>query len=59
MSTATFEPLSTAGDSTVLTLTAAAGAPQAFANVEITGAGGGLTRSTTIFLFVDGVPALQ
>ena len=57
--TATFEPLSTAGNSTVLTLTAAASTLQAFANVEITGAGGGLMRGTTIFLFVDGVPALQ
>jgi hypothetical protein len=57
--TATFAPLSTAGDSTVLTLAAAPGALQAFANVEITGAGGGLTRSTTVFLFVDDVAAAQ
>jgi hypothetical protein len=53
--TATFEPVSTTGDATVLTLTAAPGTPQAFVSVDVTGAGGGLTRAATIFLFVNGV----
>jgi uncharacterized membrane protein len=54
--TATFNPGSTTGNSTVVTFTAAATAALGPAPVTVSGTGGGLTRSTTIALTVNAAP---
>jgi uncharacterized membrane protein len=51
--TATFNPASATGTSSVLTLTASGAATLGAATVTITGTGGGLTRMTTISLTVN------
>jgi hypothetical protein len=51
--TATFNPISTTGTSTVVTLAASATATTGAATVTVTGTGGGLTRTTTINLTVS------
>src|SRR5215510_1048168 len=50
--TATFNPASTTGGSSTLTLAASSTATTGTASVTISGAGGGLTRSTTLALTV-------
>jgi uncharacterized protein DUF1800/purple acid phosphatase-like protein len=50
--TATFSPASTTGGGSALTLAASSTAATGTANVTISGAGGGLTRSTTFVLTV-------
>ncbi len=52
--TATFNPASTTGTSSTLTLTASSAATLGMTTVTITGTGGGLTRTTTITLAVSG-----
>ena len=54
--TAAFNPASTAGNSTVVTFTAAATAALGPATITVTGTGGGLTRTTTIALTVNAAP---
>ena len=54
--TATFSPASVTGASSVLTLTASSTAATSMMNVTITGAGGGLTRATTLMLTVNAPP---
>jgi hypothetical protein len=54
--TATFAPPTTTGSEATLTLVAAAGAAVGPATVVVTGTGGGLTRSTSIAIFVDAPP---
>src|SRR5215468_2855793 len=51
--TATFNPASATGTSSVLTLTASSAATVGAATVTVTGAGGGLTRTATISLTVN------
>ena len=57
--TATFNPASTTGNSTVVTFTAAATAALGPATVTVTGTGGGLTRTTTIALTVTPAPTFS
>jgi phosphoheptose isomerase len=52
--TATFNPASTTGGSVALTLAASSAAPTGITSVTLNGAGGGLTRSTTLILTVNG-----
>ncbi len=52
--TASFNPASTTGNSSSLTLTASSAATLGSATVTITGTGGGLTRATTVALTVTG-----
>jgi uncharacterized membrane protein len=54
--TATFNPASTTGTTSVVTFTAAANAAPGTATVTVTGTGGGLTRTTTIALTVAAAP---
>jgi endo-1,4-beta-xylanase len=54
--TAAFNPASTTGNSSVLTLTASATATLGPATVTVTGTGGGLTRTTSIALTVAAAP---
>ena len=54
--TATFQPASTTGNSSVLTLTASATATLGPATVTVTGTGGGLTRTTQVALTVASAP---
>jgi xyloglucan-specific exo-beta-1,4-glucanase len=51
--TASFNPTSATGNSSVLTLTASSTATLGAATVTVTGTGGGLTRTTTINLTVN------
>ena len=57
--TATFNPASTTGNSTVVTFTAAATAALGPATVTVTGTGGGLTRTTAIALTVIPAPTFS
>jgi phosphoheptose isomerase len=50
---ATFNPTSTTGTSSVLTLAASSAAATGMTSVTITGSGGGLTRSITVFLTIN------
>jgi hypothetical protein len=50
--TASFNPLSTTGTTSVLTLSASPTAAAGTANVTVTGTGGGLTRTTSVALTV-------
>jgi hypothetical protein len=52
--TATFNPPSTTGASSTLTLAASSAATTGTVNVTVSGTGGGLTRSTTLSLTVNG-----
>ena len=54
--TATFNPASTTGGSSTLTLAASSTAATGTVNVTINGAGGGLSRSTTLSLTVNSPP---
>jgi uncharacterized membrane protein len=54
--TATFNPISTTGNSSTVTFTASATATLGPATVTITGTGGGLARTTTIALTVNAAP---
>ncbi len=54
--TATFNPPSTTGGSSTLTLTASSTASTGMTNVTINGSGGGLTRSATLILTVNAPP---
>ncbi|MBO0857162.1 MAG: glycoside hydrolase family 9 protein [Chloracidobacterium sp.] len=54
--TASFNPASATGNSSVLTLAASSAATTTSATIMITGAGGGLTRSVPISLSVNGPP---
>jgi endoglucanase len=51
--TASFNPISTTGSGTVLTLAASGTATTGPATITVTGSGGGLTRTTTIALTVN------
>jgi hypothetical protein len=55
--TATFNPASTTGGSSALTLAASSAAATGAFNVTINGSGGGLSRSTTLRLTVNTAPA--
>jgi endoglucanase len=52
--TASVNPPSTTGNSSVLTITVPSGTPSSSSTVVITGTGGGLTRTTTLALTVTG-----
>jgi endo-1,4-beta-xylanase len=52
--TAAFNPASTTGTSSALTLTVSSAATAGMTSITITGAGGGLTRTTTVILTVAG-----
>jgi uncharacterized membrane protein len=52
--TATFNPPSTTGASSALTLAASSAATTGTVNVTVSGTGGGLTRSATLSLMVNG-----
>jgi hypothetical protein len=54
--TATFNPTSTTGGSSALTLAASSTAATGMTSVTINGSGGGLTRSTTLILTVNAPP---
>jgi uncharacterized membrane protein len=54
--TATFNPASTTGGSSTLTLAASSTAATGTVNVTINGSGGGLSRSTTLSLTVNAPP---
>jgi glycosyl hydrolase family 113 len=54
--TATFNPASTTGGSSALTVTASSAAATGAFNLTINGAGGGLSRSTTLSLTVNAAP---
>jgi uncharacterized membrane protein len=54
--TATFNPPSTTGGSSTLTLAASSNATTGTVNVTINGSGGGLSRSTTLSLTVNAPP---
>ena len=54
--TATFNPASTTGGSSALTLAASSTAATGTVNVTINGSGGGLSRSTTLSLTVNAPP---
>jgi endoglucanase len=54
--TASFNPSSTSANSTTLTLSASTNAPAGTTMINVTGAGGGLTRSTVIGLVVNSAP---
>ena len=54
--TATFNPASTTGASTPLTLAASSTATTGAATVTVTGTGGGLTRTATINLTINATP---
>jgi uncharacterized membrane protein len=55
--TATFNPASTTGGSSALTLAASSTAATGMTSLTINGSGGGLTRSTTLVLTVNAPPA--
>jgi len=52
--TATFNPASATGTSSALTLSASSAATTGTVNITVSGAGGGLSRSTTLSLTVNG-----
>ncbi len=54
--TATFNPVSTTGGSSTLTLAASSAAATGMTSVTINGTGGGLTRSTTLILTINAPP---
>src|SRR5262249_34037077 len=54
--TATFNPTSTTGGSSALTLAASSAAATGMTSVTINGSGGGLTRSATLVLTVNAPP---
>jgi endo-1,4-beta-xylanase len=54
--TATFNPPSTTGTSSALTLAASGTAATGMTSVTLTGTGGGLTRTTTLVLTVNAAP---
>ncbi|HKQ77388.1 MAG TPA: endo-1,4-beta-xylanase [Blastocatellia bacterium] len=57
--TATFNPSSTTGTSSVLTLTASSSAALGIMTVTVTGAGGGLTRAAQLTLTVNQAPDIS